>query len=88
MGYTLDQGMSENDIKTTLISEEEKFVRSVPAPAARCSAALPREAGCSAAPLRCQLRLPPPLTAGSAVADLRPVRLHRDPRRALGRRGR
>ena len=31
MGYTLDQGMSENDIKTTLISEEEKFVRSVPA---------------------------------------------------------
>ena len=28
MGYTLDQGMSENDIKTTLISEEEKFVRS------------------------------------------------------------
>ena len=38
MGYTLDQGMSENDIKTTLISEEEKFVRSVPAPAAplRC----------------------------------------------------
>ena len=28
MGYTLDHGMSENDIKTTLISEEEKFVRS------------------------------------------------------------
>ena len=35
MGYTLDKGMSENDIKTTLISEEEKFVRSgEPAPAA------------------------------------------------------
>ena len=79
MGYTLDQGMSENDIKTTLISEEEKFVRSVPAPAAPLR---------SAAPLRCQLRLPPPLTAGSAVADLRPVRLYRDPRRALRRRGR
>ena len=66
MGYTLDQGMSENDIKTTLISEEEKFVRSV----------------------LLRLGLLQPLTAGSAVADLRPVRLHRDPRRALGRRGR
>jgi len=49
MGYTLDQGMSENDIKTTLISEEEKFVRSVPAPAAplRCHGRL------AAPPLRC-----------------------------------
>ena len=76
MGYTLDQGMSENDIKTTLISEEEKFVRSG------------EPAGRLLRSVRCQLRLPPPLTAGSAVADLRPVRFYRDPRRALRRRGR
>ena len=44
MGYTLDQGMSENDIKTTLISEEEKFVRSGEPRRLLRSAALPAPA--------------------------------------------